>query len=83
MADGSSSVDFTVRLLNQVTGPARQIQTAMAGVRDTMKSTKRALEAPCTCVVLEGGITIADGCAKHDAKGAKVAQEEEPRRMSA
>ncbi len=46
MADGSSSVDFTVRLLNQVTGPARQIQTAMAGVRDTMKSTKRALEAP-------------------------------------
>ncbi len=45
--------------------------------------TKRALEAPCTCVVLEGGITIADGCAKHDAKGAKVAQEEEPRRMSA
>lgn len=44
--------------------------------------TKRALEAPCTCVTLEGGITIADGCARHDAKGAKAAEVVEPRRMT-
>lgn len=43
--------------------------------------TKRALEPPCTCVTLDGGITIADGCAAHDAKRAKVA-DIEPRRMT-
>jgi len=46
MADGSSSVDFTVRLLNQVTAPARQIQTAMAGVDKSFKATRKTLEAP-------------------------------------
>lgn len=46
MADGGSSVDFTVRLLNQVTAPARQIQASMAGVERSIRSAKKAIDAP-------------------------------------
>ncbi len=43
-ADGS--VDFEVRLVNQVTGPAKQIQRSMAAVKGSVESARRALEAP-------------------------------------
>lgn len=45
MPDGGG-VDFAVRLNNQVTGPARQIKSAMADVKKAFESTKRAMEAP-------------------------------------
>lgn len=35
--------------------------------------TARALPPPCTCVTLDGGVVIADGCAMHSADGAKEA----------
>lgn len=31
----------------------------------------KALPPPCTCVTLESGVILADGCAMHDARGAK------------
>jgi tape measure domain-containing protein len=44
MADGG--VDFAVRLVNQVTGPAKQVQRSMADVKKSVEQTRRALEAP-------------------------------------
>ncbi len=44
MADGT--VDFAVRLVNQVTGPAKQVQRAMADVKKAVEQTRSALEAP-------------------------------------
>lgn len=44
--------------------------------------TQRALEAPCTCITLDGGVVLSDGCARHDARGARQAEMSEPRRMT-
>lgn len=41
--------------------------------------TQKALPPPCTCVHLDGGVIIADGCAAHSAAGASAAAIE-PRR---
>jgi hypothetical protein len=40
-----------------------------------------ALEAPCSCVTLEGGVVLTDGCARHDARaqGAAVVHSEPER----
>jgi hypothetical protein len=45
-ADGSDSASFTVRLVNQVMAPARQIKQAMGDVEKAFKSTQRAMAAP-------------------------------------
>lgn len=45
-ADGSDAASFTVRLVNQVTAPARQVQQSMAGVTKAMQSAQRAMAAP-------------------------------------
>ncbi len=47
--------------------------------------TKAALPPPCTCVTLDGGIILSDGCAAHDARGAREtsqASQEAPRNLS-
>lgn len=43
-ADGG--VDFAVRLINNVTGPAKQIQRSMADVTKVFRDAKRVVEAP-------------------------------------
>ncbi len=43
--------------------------------------TVRALPPPCTCITLDGGIILSDGCAAHDAAGARSDVEIEPRRL--
>src|SRR6478736_5243836 len=45
-ADGSDSATFTVRLVNQVMAPARQIKQAMGEVGKAFKDTQRAMSAP-------------------------------------
>lgn len=45
-ADGSDSASFTVRLINQVTAPARQIQAATAQVEGAMRSLKKSMDLP-------------------------------------
>lgn len=45
-ADGSDAASFTIRLVNQVTAPARQVQSAMAGVTRAMESAQKAMSAP-------------------------------------
>lgn len=46
MPDAGSDVSFTVRLVNQVTAPARAIQASMKGVSKAVGDAKRAVEAP-------------------------------------
>lgn len=47
MADGGTGeVSLTIRLANQVTGPARQIKRSMAEVKKAVEQTRGALEAP-------------------------------------
>lgn len=46
MPDGGNNATFVVRLVNQVMGPARQIQSAMGGVEKAFKSTQKAMAAP-------------------------------------
>lgn len=36
--------------------------------------TQAALPPPCTCVALDGGVTISDGCVRHSGAGAKVVE---------
>jgi hypothetical protein len=45
-ADGGDSASFTVRLVNEVMGPARQIKAAMGDVQKAFKDTQRTLAAP-------------------------------------
>jgi hypothetical protein len=40
-ADGSDAASFTVRLVNQVTAPARQVQQAMSGVTKSMQAAQK------------------------------------------
>src|SRR5688500_5962727 len=44
MADGG--VDFTVRLLDQITGPARAGKKALNQLESAFRATKRTMEAP-------------------------------------
>lgn len=44
--DGSDSANFTVRLINQVTAPARAVQQSLGGVEKSLKSVKRVMDAP-------------------------------------
>lgn len=46
MADGGNSAEFTVRLVNQVMAPARQIKAAMGDVEKAFKSAQRTMAAP-------------------------------------
>jgi hypothetical protein len=45
-ADGGEGASFTVRLINQVSAPARQVKSDMAGVSKAMASAQKALSAP-------------------------------------
>lgn len=45
-ADGGDSASFTVRLINQISAPARQVQQSMAGMTKSIQSAQRALAAP-------------------------------------
>lgn len=45
-ADGSDSASFTIKLVNQVTAPARAVQSAMAGVTQAMEKAQRSMAAP-------------------------------------
>lgn len=45
-ADGGDSASFTVRLVNQVMAPARQIKAAMGDVEKAFKSAQRSMTAP-------------------------------------
>lgn len=42
----------------------------------------KALPAPCTCVTLDGGIILANGCALHDAANVATLTQTEPEMMS-
>ncbi len=45
-ADGGDSASFTVRLVNQVMAPARQIKAAMGDVEKAFKATQKTMSAP-------------------------------------
>src|SRR5690349_8203924 len=44
MADGG--VEFQIKLINSVTGPARQVQRSLADVRKQAELTRKTIEAP-------------------------------------
>lgn len=44
--------------------------------------TKRALPPPCTCVHLDGGVVLSDGCSAHDAARAQTVAAVEPRTLT-
>jgi tape measure domain-containing protein len=46
VADGGGQVSLTLKLINEVTGPAKQVQRAMKDVKKSVEQTRAAIEAP-------------------------------------